>query len=173
MDSSAIDWKMLITETRARVYLLWAILVGVGYTTTHYYQNPNINLVWTVISVIGLGYMFKVMPLKVRQMRSIFLAWLIPITLGIAVSVIAARTTLLTDLVHYLGGFWLLVSAVGYTWNGIVDPPSKWYFIAAAANVVFAAVCFLVPEVTQVQYLVAALVSVWSMLSLWLFRSDA
>lgn len=173
MNDAAIDWRMLITESRPRVYLLWAILTGIGYTTTHYYQNPNINIVWTIISIVGLGYMFKVMPLRVRQMRQIFLAWLVPITLGIAVSVVAARTDLLPHLVHYLGGFWLLVSAVGYTCNGIVDPPSKWYFIAAATNIVFGVACLTVQEVTDVQYLVAALVSVWSMLSLWLFRSDA
>ena len=171
--SDKIDFKMLLNETRPRVYLLWAVITGVGYTATHYYQNPNINAVWFVLSLIGFGYMYKVMPLRVPLMRRIFLAWLVPITFGIAVSVIAVRTDLIPDLVQYLGSFWLLVSAVGYTLNGIVDPPSKWYFAAAVLNVIAAAACYLVDDLNQSQYLVAAAVSLWSMLSLWLYRSDA
>ena len=95
--SDKIDFKMLLNETRPRVYLLWAVITGVGYTATHYYQNPNINAVWFVLSLIGFGYMYKVMPLRVPLMRRIFLAWLVPITFGIAVSVIAVRTDLIPD----------------------------------------------------------------------------
>lgn len=171
--SGQLDWKMLMTETRPRVYLLWAFLTGTGYTATHYYQNPNINIVWTVIALIGLGYMYRTMPLRVGQMRNIFRAWLVPISFGIAVSVLAVRTSFFPELAGYLGAFWLLVSAVGYAWNGLVDPPSHWYYIAAITNVLAGAACYLVADFTQIQYLIAALVSVWSMLSLWIFRSDA
>lgn len=163
---------MLITESRPRVYLLWAFITGIGYTATHYYQNPNINVVWTGLSIIGLGYMYKVMPINVKQMRHIFLAWLVPITIGIAISVVAVRTDLLPDLVTYLGAFWLFISAIGYFFNGLVDPPAAWYYIIAAVNLIFAGIVYSYAELNEIQYLVAAIVSVWSMLSLWLFRSD-
>lgn len=170
--ADTIDFKVLTTESRPRVYLLWAALTGIGYTATHYYQNPNINIIWTVISIVGLGYMYKVMPLRVKQMKRIFLSWLVPIIFGIGVSVIAVRTDLLPDLVAYLGTFWLLVSAVAYTLNGYVDPPSKWYYIAAVVNLAAGILVYASDAANEVQYLIAAVVSVWSMLSLWLFRSD-
>jgi hypothetical protein len=172
--SEAIDFKMLINESRPRVYLLWAILTGVGYTATHFYQDPKINAVWFVLSAIGLGYMYKVMPLRLQVMKRIFLSWLVPITFGILVSVIAARTELLgRELVGYLGAFWLAVSAVGFAWNGYVDPPSKWYYASAVLCLIASAGCFINDFFLEYQYVVAAIVSVWSMLNLWIFRSEA
>lgn len=168
-----MDFKLLFHESRAQVYLLWAVLIGIGYTTTHYYQNPNINPVWFALSVIGFVFMYRVMPLKVHQMRNIYLAWLIPIAVGFIFSALAARTDLMPELLGYLGAFWLLIQAFGFFWNGIVDPPSEWYFIAAGVNAVAATLCYLITDFTIYQYLIAAIVTVWSMLSLWLFRSDA
>lgn len=171
--NSLVDFRYLTTESRAQVYLIWAFITGIGYTGTHFYQNPNINFVWFVLSIIGLFYMYKVMPLRVKQMRNIFLSWLIPITVGLIVSVVAVRTDFFPELVGYLGAYWLLVSAVGYFWNGIFDSPSIWYYSASAINVVFAMVIYLYEPFLTGQYLLAGIVSVWSMLMLWIFRSDA
>lgn len=171
MDSK-ISLEVLLYETRARVYALWALLVGIGYVATHYYQNPNINVVWLVLSAIGFYYMYKVMPLSVSQMKQIYASWLIPITLGLVVSVIAARTSMLPELLGYLGAFWLAVQAVGFFWNGLVDGPAVWYYVAAAVNLLGALAIYSVDSLLIVQYLLAAIISVWSMLMLWVFRSD-
>ncbi len=160
-------------ESRAQVYLLWAALTGIGYIWTHYYQNKNINLIWFILSIIGLGFMYRVMPLRVGQMKQIFLAWLVPIGIGIGVSVLAVRTDLLPELVPYLGAFWLVVQAVGFIWNGLVDAPRRWYFVAAGLNLAAALLCYQVDAFIISQYLIAAIVTVWSMVNLWIFRSEA
>lgn len=166
-------WQYLFLESRARVYLLWAFITVIGFMATHYHQRKTINPVWFTLSVIGLAYMFRVMPLKVRQMKMIFVSWLVPITLGMAVSgaVFYLDAPIAGELIAHLGAFWLIVMAAGYTWNGIVDPPGLWYYLAAAANLAAGILCFMVADWTSVQYLIAAIVSGWSMLSLWVFRS--
>lgn len=168
-----IDWQYLFTETRARVYLLWALLTIIGFVATHYYQRKTINAVWFTISAIGLGYMWKVMPLRVRQMRNIFMSWLIPIAVGMTVSgvVFYIDNSLTSQLIAHLGAFWLIIMAIGYVSNGIVDRPAKWYFFAAVINVVAGILCFVNDDFTRVQYLIAAIISGWSMLYLWLYRS--
>lgn len=165
--------KHLFIETRARVYLLWAVLVTAGFIATDYHQRKTINPVWFTLSLIGLGYMYRVMPLKVRQMRNIFLAWLVPITVGIAISgiVFYIKVEWAYRLIAHLGAFWLLVMAIGYLWNGLVDRPMGWYIFAVVINVGAAILCLLNRDWTQAQYLVAAIVSAWSMLNLWLFRT--
>ncbi len=124
-----------------------------------------------MISLIGLGFMFRTMPLRVGQMKRIFLAWLIPITVGMIVSALAVKLSSLSELVPYLGAYWLLVIAVGYFWNGLVDPPGGWYWFASVLNLAAAILCYVSPDFTQQQYLVAAIVSAWSMANLWLFRT--
>lgn len=168
-----LDFRELFTASRARVYLLWALIVAVGFTATHYYQNPNINAVWTILSIVGFVYMYKVMPLKVSQMKHIFASWLVPIIVGMVFSVVAVRTSLLPELISYLGPFWLAVMAVGYFWNGLVDGPGLWYYVAAAVNLVAAAVIYSSLDLLSVQYLLIAIISTWSMLMLWLFRGDS
>lgn len=162
----------LLYESRARVYALWAAIVGVGYVSTHYYQNANINAVWTVLSVIGFAYMYKVMPLRVKQMKHIYTSWLVPILIGIAVSVVSVRTDLLPELVGYLGAFWLLVQAAAFFWNGLVDGPGLWYYIVAGVNFIGAAILYSSVDLLIVQYLLVAIISVWSMLMLLIFRGD-
>jgi hypothetical protein len=166
-----VDWQFLALSTRARVYLLWALLVTIGFVATHYYQRQQINSVWTVISIIGLGYMYRVMPLKVRQMRNIFLSWLLPIAAGMAASGLVFVVADWTRLIGYLGVFWLAVMAVGYFFNGLADRPAGAYFFAAVLNLVAAGACLASAQLLSSQYLVAAIVSAWSMLYLWLFRS--
>jgi hypothetical protein len=173
MDPQSIDWKYLFNTTRARVYLLWAAIVLVGFSATHFYQQRPINAVWTVLSAIGLGYMVKVMPMTVKQMRLILLAWLVPIGLGIIVSggVFYIHTSWAANLLGHLGAFWLLVMAAGYVLNGLVDRPSHWYWAAAAMNAAAGIACFTIDALAPGQYLIAAVIGAWSMLNLWVFRS--
>jgi len=171
--NNSIDWKFLLTDTRSRVYLLWLILVTTGFVLTQFFQRKEINAVWFVISVIGLGYMYRVMPLRVVQMRRIYLAWLVPIVIGMIVSALVFRVSDLSYLIAYLGAFWLVVLGAGYFWNGLVDAPAGWYYFAAALNLTAGVLCFSFDLFTLNQYLIAAVVSAWSMANLWLFRSGA
>lgn len=169
-----IDWEYLFWATRSRVYLLWAFLAIGGFLATHYYQRQEINFVWFLISVVGLGYMFKVMPLRIKQMRKIFLAWAAPIAFGMVVSVALfyQQTSAAGYLIVHLGAFWLAILAAAYMLNGLVDPPSGWYWFAAFINLAAAVLIVTVDEFILYQYLVAAVISAVSMLSLWIFRSD-
>lgn len=166
-----LDVKFLLSDTRARVYLLWAFLASGGFLATYFYQRNEINALWFVLSVIGLGYMFKVMPLKIKSMRNIFLAWLAPITFGMTVSGLAFKVESMAGIIPYLGAFWLLVMAAGYFLNGLVDSPSNWYWVAVVLNVVTGLACFFIEPFTAGQYLIAAIVSAWSMVNLWIFRT--
>jgi hypothetical protein len=167
-----VDWQYLLLDTRARVYLLWAVLTTGGFTATHYFQQRQINAVWFFISVFGLGYMYRAMPMGVMQMRKIFLAWFVPISFGILVSILAFKIAVLSSLIQYMGSFWLLIMAIGYFLNGLVDAPSTYYWFAAALNIAAAIICYVVEPLLAAQYLVAAIVSGWSMLYLWLFRAS-
>jgi hypothetical protein len=173
MSLAAQEWNFLLNSTRARVYLLWAIIVPLGFLSTHFYQNHNINAVWFMISLLGLVYMYRVMPIKQKMMKRILLAWLVPIAFGMAVSgaVFYVRGANATNLIAHLGAFWLLVMAAGYFLNGLADPPSKWYWFNAALNLAVGIACFTIDAFTGGQYLIAAAVSAWSMSNLWLFRS--
>lgn len=174
MNNTRIDWQFLRYDTRARVYMLWAALSFFGFAATHLYQRKQINGFWFALSVIGLFYMYKVMPLQVRQMKRIFVVWLAVIGFGMAVSglVFYWQSPLAAELITRLGGFWLLVMAIGYAWNGLVDPPATWYWFAAALNVIFGLLCLTLDGFLSGQYLIAAVVSAWSMLYLWLFRTE-
>jgi len=165
---------MLITETRARVYLVWALLLPIGFVATHLYQRHAINALWTIIAIVGLGYMYRVMPIKVRQMQHILWAWLAPIGFGLLVSAVVfyVDTANAATLIAHLGAFWLGIMAVGYFLNGLADSsPRGWYWFAGALNLAAAVACWTIEPFIQGQYLIAAIVSAWSMLNLWIFRS--
>lgn len=170
---SRVDFRARWGDSRAQVYLLWAALTGVGYTATYFYQQKYINPVWFVLIVIGLGFMYKVMPLRVKQMKHIFIAWAVPLTIGLTTSGLVFYIDAIIPLLAYLGAFWLVVQAVGFVWNGAVDAPSKWYYIVAAVNLLAAVLCWRVDSLFTVQFLIAAIVTVWSMLMLWIFRADS
>lgn len=167
-----IDWRYMFNDTRARVYLLWAFLATSGFIITHYHQQKQINGLWFLVILLGLGYMLKVMPMRVSKLRRIFLSWLIPLVFGLTISVLAFYIGDLAGLIGYLGAFWLLIMAIGYFINGLVDAPGAWYFAAAAANAFAALAVMNFDQLLSVQYLLAAVVTAWSMLNLWLFRVE-
>ncbi len=173
MNDTKIDWQYLFLDSRARVYLLWSALVTVGFLATHFYQDKFINAFWTLLSVIGIYYMFKVMPLKVKQMQHIYYGWFITIAVGMAVSgfVFYLELPVAGYLINHLGAFWLVLMAQAYAGNGFVDKPGVWYWFAAGLNLLFGVLIFSIDALIPGQYLIAAVVSAWSMLYLWLFRS--
>lgn len=164
----------MLTDTRSRVYLLWAILAPLGFIATHYYQQRGINFVWTIIAVIGFGFMYKVMPLRVKQMRHIWLAWVVPIAVGMVISggLFYLDSITAAELIGRLGAIWLGVMAIAYMLNGLADRPAGWYWFAVIINAVAAVLCYTAVEFTQVQYLIAAIITAWSMLNLLLLRTD-
>ena len=170
-----VDWYFLIEDTRARVYLLWAVIVTVGFITTHFFQVKQVNAFWTFLSVIGMYYMYRVMPLKVRQMWLIFVVWLVAIIVGMLISglVFIIDSSFSSYIISHLGGFWLLLMAAAYAANGYVDKPAKWYTVAAGLNLLFGILCLTLEIFQPGQYLVAAAVSAWSMLLLWLYRTSS
>lgn len=169
---SKIHPDELVMSSRGRVYLVWALLAPLGFVATHFNQMQNINRLWLAISIVGLGYMAKVMPLRVKQMRNIFLSWFVPITFGMIVSGAVFRIDSIGFLVEYLGVFWLGVMAAGYLSNGLYDRPAGWYWFAAAINVSAAVICLASIDALRMQYALAAIVTAWSMLNLWLFRTS-
>lgn len=162
----------LFQEPRGRVYLLWAILCIFGFGIAHFARyDLGINSFWVVLSFIGLGYMYKVMPMRLEPARRLLLAWAVPIAVAMIVSYAAFYVDALSGLVPYLAAFWLVIMAISYVLNGIIDKPFLWYGVAAGLNVAAAVACYLLPEWQAVQWLIAAIVSGWSMLWLWIFRS--
>ncbi len=116
--------------------------------------------------------MSKAMPLRVSQMKNIYLAWLVPISFGIIVSGLVFYVDSLAELIGYLGAFWLIVQSAGFLWNGLVDPPSHWYYIVAAVNFAAGLACYSFDSLIAIQYLVAAIVTAWSMMMLWVYRTS-
>lgn len=164
-----VDIKFWFRSSRAQAYLVWLLLLPIGFTATHFYQRLEINYLWIAISIIGFFVMYKVMPLAVSQMKLVYAAWLIPIAIGMIISV-APFFGYFTSLLAYLGVVWLLVMAVGYFLNGLFDLPMNWYIAAVIINVSLAMLIILVPNLLAYQYLLAAIASAWSMGNLWLFR---
>lgn len=174
MNNSKVDWEFLFIDSRARVYLLWAFLATIGFMATHYFQRKQINGVWAVISVVGMYYMYRVMPLRVKQMKNIFYVWLIFILIGMAISgvVFYLNNELAGYIIARLGAVWLFIMAAAYAANGLVDRPAKWYFFAAGLNAVLGLLLLLNEALLPGQYLIAAVASFWSMMYLWLYRAD-
>lgn len=167
-----IDWSYLFNDTRARIYLLWAALVAVGFASAHYSRSVNnVNIFWLVLSVLGLGYMYKVMPLRVKAAQAVLQTWFWTILSGVIVSFLAFKLPALAELSAYLGVFWLLLLAVAYLVNGLYDRPAAWYWVAMVLHIVAALACIVSNDFLRVQWLVAAIVSTWATLNLWIFRT--
>lgn len=166
-----LGWRYWLKDHRAQVYLLWAVIVAGGYLHLHFSPDDNHIFTWAIASAVAFGYMLYTMPMKQAKMRAIFAAWFVPITVGFIITIAAFENDNLTGLIPYLGAVWAAVQALGFALNGLVDPPSGWYWFAAIANLLLAVALFVFSPLFGFQYLLLGIVTSWSMLNLWVFRS--
>lgn len=168
-----LGWKYWFLDKRAQVYLLWLIIVPPGYIHLYYEQPLWINWPWLATCVIGLGYMAYVMRPFAGKLRPIFYAWLFPLLIGMIISFLAASGPEFYALLPKLALVWAVVQAVGYALNGLVDAPAGWYWLATASHVLAALFIIAFPSLIALHWLMLAVVSTWSLLNLWLFRSTS
>jgi hypothetical protein len=155
-----------------RVYLVWAIIVFTGFITTHFYQRPEINYLWLVLSAMGLGYMgllLKQMRFWQQKLLYIGLLWLLTITFGLTISVIVFVYQPLGEMSAYLGIFWLLLMGLAHILNHVVDP-SQVYLQSGGIQILTGTICFIFEPLLSIQYLAAGLVGALAMVWLILFR---
>lgn len=164
-------WLFWFTDKRATVYLIWLIIVPPGFVHLYFEQPFWINWPWLATCAVGLGYMAYVMRPFDGKLKPIFLAWLFPLLVGMIVSFLAASVPQFYPVLTQLALVWAVVQAAGYALNGIVDPPSNWYWLAAGLHVLAAVFMLAFPAQISLQWLLLAVISVWSLLNLWLFRS--
>jgi hypothetical protein len=155
---------------RKRVYAIWAAIVAVGFTGTQLYQDPNINGLWLVLSIVGFVSMYRLMPLSVPRMRSIYGVWVATVVFGLIISSLAFKIEFFYGIAPYLGGFWLMLMGAGFIGNGLVDSPSKHYYAMGALQIAIGALCIVIPALVGVQYVAAAVVGTLAMVWLLLFR---
>ena len=132
-----------------RVYLVWGVILLVGFLATHFHQEPNINILWLLLSLVGLGYMVRQTSLPEFRRHSglahlyyVGFVWVLVIALGMLVSVVPfVGRTPLNGLAQYLGIFWLAQMGLGHGLNGLVDPPRWPYWVTAGGQVLAALVC--------------------------------
>lgn len=167
-----LGWKFWFVDKRARVYVLWLVLVPPGFVHLYFEQPLWINWPWLATCVAGLGFMAFAMRPFTGKLASIFYAWLVPLAVGMAISFLATLPPYYA-LLPKLAMMWALVQAAGYILNGLVDAPSGWYWFAAVAHALVAVFCLVFPALISSQWLLMAIVSAWSLLNLWLFRSVA
>jgi hypothetical protein len=171
-NAAQLGWWYWLKDYRAQVYLLWAVIVASGYVILHSDPDESHIVGWLVASAAGFAYMLYVMPLRQAKMRAIFASWLVPITIGFILTIAAFESSVLNGLIPYLGILWAILQAVGFTFNGLVDPPSRWYWFGALSNILLAGFLIMVPALLSVQYALLAVVTTWAMINLWLFRSN-
>ncbi|MEN9225581.1 MAG: hypothetical protein Q6L60_00670 [Thermostichus sp. HHBFW_bins_43] len=154
-----------------RVYLVWAILLGIGFAATQFHQEANINWLWLVISLIGLGYMVRQTSLPefrsagLAHLYFVGLVWTLVIALGLIFSVLPfIGRTPLTALSQYLGVFWLFQMGLGHWLNGTVDPPRRPYWITGGIQILAGIVCLVWG--LELQFLVAGGIGALAMLLL-------
>ena len=155
-----------------RVYLVWAIIVFIGFVATHFYQRPEINYLWLFLSLIGLGYMgffLKKISFRDVQLLYIGLVWLLTIAFGLAVSMITFVYEPLGEMSAYLGIFWLFLMGLAHGFNGIVDR-SYLYLITSSIQILAGAVFLIFEPIQTMQYLAAGIVGSAAMVGLILYR---
>lgn len=155
-----------------RVYLVWAIVILIGFVATHFYQLPGINNLWLILSVLGLAYMgfsLKQLQFRDRTLVLIGLLWLFTIAFGMMISILAFAIEPLAELSSYLGVFWLGLLGLAHLFNGAIDR-SYIYWLTGSTQILTGVLCFVVEPLQPVQYLIAGVISSTAMLVLILFR---
>ncbi|MEN9232370.1 MAG: hypothetical protein Q6L68_15845 [Thermostichus sp. DG02_5_bins_236] len=133
-----------------RVYLVWAILLLIGFGATQFHQEAGINWLWLVISLIGLGYMVHQTRLPefrtagLAHLYFVGLVWTLVIALGMVLSVLPFMGLgVLAPLSRYLGVFWLFQMGLGHWLNGMVDPPRYPYWMTGGIQILAGIVCLV------------------------------
>jgi hypothetical protein len=151
-----------------RVYLLWAIIIFVGFIATHFHQLPEINYLWLLLSAIGLGYMgLLLQKIHFRDLRLVYIGilWLLTIAFGLMISIITFIYQPLAELTAYLGIFWLFLMAIAHVLNGIIDR-NRTYLLTGGMQAIAGAACLVFSPLQAMQYLAAGLVGSLAMVGL-------
>jgi hypothetical protein len=154
-----------------RVYLVWALVIFVGFIATQFHQLPDINYLWLFLSLIGLGYMalqLKQIKFKNLQLLYIGLLWLLTIAFGMAVSILCFVYEPLGEVSAYLGIFWLLLMGIAHLFNGMVDR-NRTYFLTGGVQIIAGAIGFMFEPLQTMQYLAAGIIGAGAMV--WLILS--
>jgi len=99
-------------------------VILIGFVATHFHQLPDINILWLILSSLGLAYMgflLKRLQFRNRTLVRIGLLWLFTIALGMAISILTFILPPLAELSLYLGVFWLGLMGIAHVLNGMVD----------------------------------------------------
>jgi hypothetical protein len=155
-----------------RVYLIWAIVILIGFIATHFHQLPDINTLWLFLSALGLAYMgfsLKQLQFHDRTLVLIGLLWLFTIAFGMTTSILAFVLEPLAELSASLGIFWLGLMGLAHLFNGAVDR-SYLYWLTGGAQILTGVLCFVVEPLQFVQYFIAGVIASTAMLVLILFR---
>lgn len=143
-----------------RVYLVWAIVILVGFVATHFHQLPDINHLWLLLSVLGLGHMgfeLKHLQFRDRTLITIGVLWLLMIGFGLIISAIVFKIEPLAELSTYLGIFWLGLMGLAHLFNGMVDR-SNVYWLTGGVQIITGVLCFTVESLQPWQYLFAGFI---------------
>ncbi len=155
-----------------RVYLVWAIVILIGFVATHFHQLPDINYLWLLLSVTGLtymGFLLKQLQFRDRTLVWIGLLWLFTIGFGLVTSILAFVIEPLAELGAFLGVFWLGLMGLAHGFNGIIDR-SRMYWLTGITQILASILCFAVEPLQSLQYLMAGVIGSIAMLMLILFR---
>ncbi len=144
-----------------RLFALWGLIVLCGFVYTYLYVASTpfaINVVWLVLSLIGLAYTKYLLPWSEKPGRLIFLTWTILVLGGIALTHASFYVSSLLFLVSQIGVLWLVIMGIGHGVTGMIDG-KKVYILTAALQFVAAAAVYGAlaadPMLFAVQYLVA------------------
>jgi len=155
-----------------RVYLVWAIVIFIGFVATQFHQLPEINNVWLCLSALGLGYMglsLKQLHFRDRALVRIGLLWFFTIAFGMVLSMLAFVLEPLATLSVSLGAFWLGLMGLAHLFNSTIDR-SAVYWLTGGAQMLTGLLCFVIEPLQSMQYFLAGIIGSIAMLVLIRFR---